>query len=109
MLYYLGLVGLTSRIAGAAITAFLLGLALVPLVIRYGRRRGFKDREGKSHSEKLNELHAKKKDTPVLGGLALLAASLGAMALWARVLNFYVLLIAGTLVALGAVGLTDDA
>lgn len=111
MLYYLSTEffrHLSLRIAGSAITAFLLGLVLVPLVVRYGRRRGFKDREGKSHSEKLNELHAKKKDTPVLGGLAILAASLAAMALWARVFNFYVILIAGTLVALGAVGLTDD-
>jgi phospho-N-acetylmuramoyl-pentapeptide-transferase len=99
---------LSLRIAGSAITAFLLGLALVPLVIRYGRRRGFKDREGKSHSERLNELHAKKKDTPVLGGLAILAASLASLVLWAKVLNFYVLLMAGTLVALGAVGLMDD-
>ncbi|MEZ0227452.1 MAG: phospho-N-acetylmuramoyl-pentapeptide-transferase [Planctomycetota bacterium] len=111
MLYYLSTEifrHLSLRIAGAAITAFLMGLALVPLVIRYGRRRGFKDREGKTHSIKLNELHAKKKDTPVLGGLAILAASLGAMALWAKVLNFYVLLMAGTLVALGTLGLTDD-
>ncbi len=111
MLYYLSTEifrHLSLRIAGAAISAFLLGLMLVPLIVRYGRRRGFKDREGKTHSIKLNELHAKKKDTPVLGGLAILAASLGAMALWARVFNFYVLLIAGTLVALGTLGLTDD-
>lgn len=111
MLYYLSTEifrHLSLRIAGSAITAFLLGLVLVPLVIRYGRRRGFKDREGKTHSAKLNELHSKKKDTPVLGGLAILGASLGAMALWARVFNFYVLLIAGTLVALGTLGLTDD-
>lgn len=119
MLYYLSLLeksvpwlavfrGLSLRISGAALTAFLLGLALVPLVTRYGRRRGFKDREGKTHSIKLNELHAKKKDTPVLGGLAILAASLVSMGLWARPLNFYVLLLAFVLVALGAVGLVDD-
>lgn len=119
MLYYLTLLeksypwlavfgGLSLRIAGAAITAFLLGLALVPLVTRYGRRRGFKDREGKTHSIKLNELHSKKKDTPVLGGLAILAASLVTMGLWARPLNFYVLLMAFVLVSLGLVGLVDD-
>jgi phospho-N-acetylmuramoyl-pentapeptide-transferase len=99
---------LSLRIAGAAVTAFLLGLLLVPLVIRYGRRRGFKDREGKSHSDRLNQLHAKKKDTPVLGGLAILAASLGAMGLWAQVGEFYVLLTMGTLLALGLLGFTDD-
>ncbi len=111
MLYYLSTElfrHLSLRIAGSALSAFLLGLALVPLVVRYGRRRGFKDREGKTHSLKLNELHSKKKDTPVLGGLAILAASLAAMALFSRALNFYVLLMAGTLVALGAVGLADD-
>ena len=119
MLYYLALFekaapwlavfrGLSFRIAGAAITAFLLGLLLVPLVTRYGRRRGFKDREGKSHSETLNALHAKKKDTPVLGGLAILAASLVSLGLWARPLNFYVLLTVFVLVALGTVGLVDD-
>ena len=111
MLYYLSTElfrHLSLRIAGSALSAFLLGLALVPLVVRYGRRRGFKDREGKTHSLKLNELHSKKKDTPVLGGLAILAASLAAMALFSRGLNFYVLLMAGTLVALGAVGFADD-
>jgi phospho-N-acetylmuramoyl-pentapeptide-transferase len=111
MLYYLSshfFGHLSLRIAAAAITSFLLSLVLVPLVMRYGRRRGFKDREGKTHSEKLNELHAKKKDTPVLGGLAILAASLASIALWARVLNFYVVLIAFVLVALGAVGIVDD-
>jgi phospho-N-acetylmuramoyl-pentapeptide-transferase len=99
---------LVLRIAGAAVVAFLLGLLFVPLVIRHGRRRGFKDREGKTHSIKLNELHAKKKDTPVLGGLAILAAALASTAIFAHVMSFYVVLGAGTLVALGGIGLLDD-
>ena len=120
MLYYLTLLGktvpgqglfqfLSFRMAGGAITAFVLALILVPLVIRFGRRRGFADREGKTHSDALNQLHAKKKDTPVLGGLAILASTLAAMFLWTRVLNFYVVLMAFVLVALGTVGLVDDA
>ncbi|MBI3725810.1 phospho-N-acetylmuramoyl-pentapeptide-transferase [bacterium] len=119
MLYYLTLLGkalpglglfrfLSFRIAGAALTAFVLALVLVPLVTRHGRRRGFRDREGKTWSRRLNELHAKKKDTPVLGGLAILAASLASILLWARVASFYVLLVVATLVLLGLVGLADD-
>src|SRR5262245_11347456 len=99
---------LSFRIAAAAITSFLLSLVLVPLVARHGRRRRFVDREGKSDSARLNDLHAKKKDTPVLGGLAILAASLAAIGLWARVLEVHVALVVAALVGLGGLGLVDD-
>jgi phospho-N-acetylmuramoyl-pentapeptide-transferase len=99
---------LSFRIAGAAVTSFLLALVLVPLLIKHARRRRFTDREGKTDSRRLNELHAKKKDTPVLGGLGMMVAALAAIGLWARVFNFYVLLVVASIVGLGAVGLVDD-
>jgi phospho-N-acetylmuramoyl-pentapeptide-transferase len=99
---------LPQRIASAAALAFVLSIALVPLVSRYGRRRRFVDREGKSDSSRLNELHAGKRDTPVLGGLAILAASLAAILLFARTGEPAVLLVVLSLLGLGALGLADD-
>jgi len=99
---------LSVRIVLAALTTFALTLILIPLIAKMAARRGLADREGKSDSGELEALHAGKRSTPILGGLAILIASFTAIALWGRLQNFYLLLTSGTLLSLGLCGLVDD-
>lgn len=94
--------------AGAAAAASLGAvLAATPLLARAARRRRFGDREGKSDSETLNQLHAQKRSTPIVGGLGILAGTTISALLFAPATPA-VWLFLGVLLALGALGLVDD-
>jgi phospho-N-acetylmuramoyl-pentapeptide-transferase len=99
---------LSFRIGAAAITTFLLTLILIPLLAKISQRLKFGDRKDKSDSSKLNELHEEKRNTPILGGLAILVASFLSLILWSSLSNFYVLLVLFVLVSLGLCGFADD-
>ena len=97
---------LTARTGAAVVTSFLLVILLGPIVIRWLRAR-FRERID-SASEKLNELHSDKSDTPTMGGLFIVAAIVAAILLWGDLSNAYLQI--GLFIALGfgALGAVDD-
>ena len=97
---------LTARTAAAGVSAFLLALVLGPLAIRWLQDR-FRERIG-SDSDQLNELHAKKNDTPTMGGVFVMAAVLLSSLLWADLSSGYVLIGLFVVIALTALGALDD-
>jgi phospho-N-acetylmuramoyl-pentapeptide-transferase len=122
MLYYLwklkelgGVWGLANvfkyisfRAACAAMSAFLLTIILAPRFINYLKSRQIKEDSTKSDSPELNERHSSKKDTPTMGGLILLFATLISCLLFARLDVLFVLLALVVLLLYGAVGFYDD-
>lgn len=97
---------LTARTALAGGTAFLLCMLFGPLAIRLLQRR-FRERVG-SDSEKLNELHAAKNNTPTMGGLFAMGAVAVSTLLWGDLSNVYVMLGLATTIGFGALGAVDD-
>lgn len=96
------------RLLLAGVTSCLFVLWAIPLLARTARRRRFGDREDKTFSDTLNQLHAGKRSTPIVGGIALvggvllatlLAADLTATATWALL---------GTVLGLASLGFLDD-
>lgn len=99
---------ITFRAALAAITAFLFSIVVGGRIIRLLSSRGIHEAAGRSDSKVLNGLHASKSQTPTMGGLLFLLAMTGAVIAWGRLDNAYVLLVLGTMLALGALGFADD-
>lgn len=97
---------LTARTALAGGTSFLLCMLFGPLAIRLLQRR-FRERIG-SDSEKLNELHATKNNTPTMGGLFVMGAVTLATLMWGDLSNVYVMLGLATTISFGALGAADD-
>ena len=95
---------LTFRAAGAAITAFLVGILVGPAVL--ARLRHMQVHQGVR--EGTPETHQKKSATPTMGGLIILISVIGATLLWARLSNRYVLLALVVMVWMGGIGFLDD-
>ncbi|MHC4917931.1 MAG: phospho-N-acetylmuramoyl-pentapeptide-transferase, partial [Planctomycetota bacterium] len=72
----------TFRAAGAGFTAFVVAVLMGPRVIAWLRRLKVTDSIAKQDSEKLDELHSGKKDTPTMGGLLIIGGTLLAAFLW---------------------------
>ncbi len=94
------------RSAGASLTAFVLSVWLGPRVIGWLGRR-WRERIG-GDSDRLATMHAKKQDTPTMGGVFVLAAVGGATIVWANVTNVFVLLGLVLTIGLGLIGAIDD-
>ncbi|MBN2684707.1 MAG: phospho-N-acetylmuramoyl-pentapeptide-transferase [Pontiellaceae bacterium] len=117
MLYYLSLLQnhmselrlfqyITFRTLGAASTAFVISLLLGPWLIRRLRIINFGDLV---EDERVGALDKKKKvGTPTMGGLLIIAASVGSTLIWAIPTNMYVLIVLGTFVLMGMIGFADD-
>jgi len=60
---------ISTRTAGAAVTAFLFAVLFGPRIIRWLQRQGIGERVDGTGSQKLEELHAHKKGTPTMGGV----------------------------------------
>ncbi|MDD4940203.1 MAG: phospho-N-acetylmuramoyl-pentapeptide-transferase [Candidatus Omnitrophica bacterium] len=99
---------ITFRAAMATITAFLISVALGPVIIRFLTRLKIGENVRKEDSVKLYELHGRKQDTPTMGGLLILSAVLSASLLWADLSNRYIQLVFFSTVWLGITGFTDD-
>lgn len=99
---------ITFRAAFASITAFLLCVALGPLIYRKVKSLRISENGVREHASSLTRLHRSKKGTPTLGGLAVLLGLLGSTLLWADLTNAYILLLLTIAVWLGLVGLLDD-
>ncbi len=105
---YVGLFNLftyiTFRAAGAAVTALLVAFFVGPAILRRLQANAVHQvvREGTPES------HRGKGSTPTMGGLIILAATLVATLLWARLDNRYILLAMLVMVWMGAIGFLDD-
>lgn len=75
---------ISTRAAGAAITAFLFAVLVGPRVIAWLSRQGVGERIDGTGSAQLELLHAHKKGTPTMGGLFVVGGILLASALWLR-------------------------
>lgn len=95
---------ITFRAAAAAVTALLVAFIVGPLIIRRLRTMAVHQgvRAGTPDS------HVKKGETPTMGGLIIIAATVVPTLLWARINNRYVLLALIVMVWMGAIGFLDD-
>ncbi|MGE3178716.1 MAG: phospho-N-acetylmuramoyl-pentapeptide-transferase [Vicinamibacterales bacterium] len=95
---------ITFRTAAASMSALALSLILGPWMIR--KLREFQI--GQVIRQEGPQTHKPKAGTPTMGGLLILAASLGPTLLWADLTNAYVWIAVLTTAAYGAVGFLDD-
>jgi len=95
---------ITFRSAAAFVTALLVSFVFGPVIIRRLRAMSVHQvvREGTPDS------HASKGQTPTMGGLIILVASILPVALWARLDNRYVLLAVMVMMWMGGIGFLDD-
>lgn len=101
---------ISTRTAGAAITAFLFAVLCGPRVIRWLQRQGIGERIDGTGSQTLEQLHAHKKGTPTMGGLFVIAGILLGCALWMRFDGSNTFSLPGIVLVAGfaAVGFWDD-
>ncbi|MEZ6057394.1 MAG: phospho-N-acetylmuramoyl-pentapeptide-transferase [Planctomycetaceae bacterium] len=97
---------LTARTAGAALMAFVAAVLVGPLAIRFLKRR-FRERID-SASDRLNELHATKQETPTMGGLFILAAIVCVTLLFGDWSSSCVQIALFVTLGFGGIGAVDD-
>lgn len=95
---------LTFRSAYAFISALLMAFLVGPAIIEGMRRVKF----GQSVRLDGPQSHLAKTGTPTMGGLLILAASIGATLLWADVHNKYTWICVASMAGFGVVGFADD-
>ena len=97
---------LTARIALATLVSFVTALIFGPHAIRWLKER-FRERIV-SASDKLNELHAKKRDTPTMGGIFIVLAIVVAAVFCGDLSNRYLRQSLLVVIGFGAIGTRDD-
>jgi phospho-N-acetylmuramoyl-pentapeptide-transferase len=97
---------LTARIALAMLISFVTALLLGPHAIHWLNQR-FRERID-SASQKLNELHAGKKNTPTMGGIFIVLAIVVAAILCGDLMNRYLIQSLIVVIGFGAIGAHDD-
>ncbi len=95
---------ITFRAAGAAVTALVLAFIAGPVIIR--RLRGGAVTQGVRDGTP--DTHAGKGDTPTMGGLIILFATIASTVLWARLGSRYIWLALAVTASMGTIGLVDD-
>jgi phospho-N-acetylmuramoyl-pentapeptide-transferase len=95
---------ITFRTAAASLTALVISLVLGPWLIR--RLRQFQI--GQVIRQEGPQCHLAKAGTPTMGGLLILAASLGPTLLWADLTNIYIWIAVVATTLFGAIGFIDD-
>jgi phospho-N-acetylmuramoyl-pentapeptide-transferase len=95
---------ITFRTAAASLTALVISLVLGPWLIR--RLRQFQI--GQVIRQEGPQSHLAKAGTPTMGGLLILAASLGPTLLWADLTNTYIWVAVIATALFGAIGFLDD-
>lgn len=98
---------LEFRVLAAALASFVLVILCGPRVIARLRRLKVGDNP-EFYNQTLNSLNVGKKDTPTMGGIIIVGAILGSMALFADLTSRYVQLAAMVLVWLSLLGMFDD-
>ncbi|MCG3176291.1 MAG: Phospho-N-acetylmuramoyl-pentapeptide-transferase [Candidatus Omnitrophica bacterium] len=99
---------ITFRTGMAGITAFIVSVALGPMLVRRLAGIGAKQTIEREGFDRLYEAHKGKDKVPTMGGLLILAAVVSSTLLWGDMRNKYVWLCLGVMCALGAVGYVDD-
>ncbi len=98
----------TVRAGGAALTGFVLCLAMGPWLIRMLRALKIGQYIKKEHVADLHELHKGKAGTPTMGGTMILLATGIALLLWGRLDNRLLLSALLVFLVLGVLGFIDD-
>ncbi len=98
----------STRMMLAAMTALIISIFLGPRFIKklYELKIGQSIRT--EDCPLLGELHAKKKDTPTMGGILILFAMFASMLLWMDLKNIFTLIFFITTLVLGSIGASDD-
>jgi phospho-N-acetylmuramoyl-pentapeptide-transferase len=99
---------ITFRSALAAISAFILSLALGPLVIKKLRELKVGEKINKGDSTRLDDLHRSKQDTPTMGGILILFTVTLSTLLWADLTNKFIWVVLFSTLWLGLTGFIDD-
>ncbi len=95
----------TFRTGGAILTALIICFFMGPGFIRWLKK---KQRNGQPIRTDGPESHLQKAGTPTMGGLMILISAGLSVLLWADLSNKYVWIVAGVLLAYGAIGFADD-
>ena len=95
---------ISFRAAGAAVTALLVAFIVGPFILR--RLQSLMVHQG--IREGTPDSHLNKGDTPTMGGLIILAATLIPTLLWAKLDNRYILLALLVTTWMGVIGFVDD-
>lgn len=95
---------ITFRAAYALLTAFVITLLVLPVFLRWMRKRGI----GEAVSQWVPERHREKEGTPTAGGIVILASLFLSVILWANLKNTFVWVALFTVVSLGLMGFWDD-
>ena len=99
---------ITFRAGMAALTSFIISLAVGPWLIRRLRAWKVGEKINKGDSVELDKLHSSKKDTPTMGGLLILLAVVVSTLLWSEFLNKNIIIVLVVTLWLGATGFMDD-
>jgi phospho-N-acetylmuramoyl-pentapeptide-transferase len=99
---------ITFRAAGAALSAFVLSIALGYWFIPKLKQLKIAETIRNRQSPQLYSLHQHKQGTPTMGGIFILLSVLFSSLLWADIRNTYIILAIISLVWFGLLGLLDD-
>ena len=120
MLYYLSLFSAhwgpfnvfryeTFRATAAALTAFVLSLAMGPkVIVLLTRLKLGQPLRQKSEVRELADLHSSKKGTPTMGGILIIFTVTISSLLWCDTANKLYWLVLGSMLFLGFIGFADD-
>ena len=92
----------------AFISSLFFALAFGRWFIGFVAARRVVESSKKGDSERLDQMHAHKENTPTLGGVIVMAGVVFSVAVWARLENRLVLLFLGYMIALFLLGFLDD-
>lgn len=95
---------ITFRAAGATVTAMIIAFAAGPFVIKFLKRHQI----GQTVRDDGPESHFKKRGTPTMGGLLILASVLIPVLLWGRLGNRALMVVLISTIWMGLIGLLDD-
>ncbi len=96
------------RSAAAAFTAFVVGLVVGPLVLRWLDRLKIRMAEDRGDSLRLDQMMKDRRNTPIMGGLIIVAALLISIALCGDLANAYVILAMLGAIGFCLIGMIDD-
>lgn len=101
--------GVSPRVFGAAATAFVLMLLIMPPLIRWLRRRKFGESGAKGQGAVVvDAMREGKKGTPTMGGLGIVAAIGLAILLWCDLSEARPWVLLGGMLGFAALGFLDD-
>ena len=99
----------SSRAVGAAMTAFILMLVVMPPLIAWLKRKKFGESGAKNQGAAVvDEARERKKGTPTMGGLGIVAVTVLTALLWCDPTSYRVMLLLFCLLGFATLGFLDD-